>query len=107
MLGCGLAPNTTMHAIEEVVEPDYLFGGKITYAITDYDGEAFHAEYVCHGFVGWKQRYDRVSKLQTRGWLLEGDVLNAKSYSIKCEGLWREALKELSINPLYFVDRIK
>ena len=26
MIGCGLTPNTTMHAVEEYVRPPYLFG---------------------------------------------------------------------------------
>ncbi|MDZ4184357.1 MAG: AAC(3) family N-acetyltransferase [Desulfuromonadales bacterium] len=26
LLGCGLRPNTTMHALEEIADPPYLFG---------------------------------------------------------------------------------
>ncbi|MFP6646122.1 MAG: AAC(3) family N-acetyltransferase, partial [Candidatus Latescibacterota bacterium] len=32
-LGCGLRPNTSMHGVEELVEPPYLFGDDITYTL--------------------------------------------------------------------------
>jgi aminoglycoside 3-N-acetyltransferase len=30
-LGCGLKPNTSMHAVEELVEPPYLYDGWVDY----------------------------------------------------------------------------
>ena len=38
MLGCGLAPNTSMHAIEELVAPPYLFGEPLVYTMVLEDG---------------------------------------------------------------------
>src|SRR5690606_7869867 len=31
MLGCSLRPNTSMHGVEELVEPPYLFGPDVPY----------------------------------------------------------------------------
>ena len=39
MLGCGLRPNTSMHAIEEIVGTPYLLGNERTYTITNSQGE--------------------------------------------------------------------
>lgn len=41
MLGCGLRPNTTMHALEEYENPPYLFGEDCIYIITDGDGKTY------------------------------------------------------------------
>ena len=42
MLGCGLQPNTSMHAIEEMVKPPYLFGPPLTYHLVLADGKVTH-----------------------------------------------------------------
>ncbi|MCL2422239.1 MAG: AAC(3) family N-acetyltransferase, partial [Defluviitaleaceae bacterium] len=34
MLGCGLLPNTSMHGVEELAPPPYLFNGTTTYTCT-------------------------------------------------------------------------
>ena len=39
MLGCGLHPNTSFHAIEEHIEPPYLFGEPLEYELIDGAGQ--------------------------------------------------------------------
>ena len=63
MLGCGLRPNTSMHGIEELVEPPYLYGDHLTYRLILADGEVIEKEYRRHNFRGWIQRYDRVAEV--------------------------------------------
>jgi aminoglycoside 3-N-acetyltransferase len=106
MLGCGLSPNTMMHAVEEIVAPEYLFGGQMDYTITGEDGGTRTATYTRHGFAGWKQRYDRVYGMRTRGWLFEAPILGAICQSIRSENLWTHALERLRRDSLSFVERI-
>ena len=63
MLGCGLSPNTSMHAIEELVTPPYLFAAPLDYTLVLPDGRELVKTYTPHNFHGWRQRYDRVEHI--------------------------------------------
>jgi aminoglycoside 3-N-acetyltransferase len=106
MLGCGLRPNTSMHAIEELVEPPYLFSTPITYTLMDEKGRTFQKEYTRHNFNGWQQRYDRVAEILGEPHLRFGKVWNASTYLIDAAALRTAALGELRKNPLFFVERV-
>lgn len=105
MLGCGLRPNTSMHAIEELVQPEYLFGSRISYRLTDEYGRVETKTYTIHNFTGWIQRYERISALLPTGIMKQGYILKANSYLIESRGLWSAALQKLTRDPLFFVDR--
>jgi len=107
MLGCGLKPNTSMHAIEERVVPPYLFNPPVTYTITDENGKTFKKNYTIHNFVSWKQRYDRVSQVLKAPDLRSGLVSNAESHLIEAKELMEQVLKKLKRDPYFFVDRIE
>lgn len=104
MLGCGLRPNTTMHAIEELIEPPYLFGSFCDYEITDASGKTYRQRYRKHGFRHWKQRYDRIAELSVDGLFVVGQVLHAQSYLIHTMALKQAVLAKLQQDPVYFVD---
>ncbi len=104
MLGCGLRPNTSMHAIEELVEPPYLFGDPMSYVLVTADGKSTEKTYSTHGFRGWTQRYDRVSQILGPPALQEAKVLEAHSHLIEAEALWTAVEEALRLDPLYFVD---
>jgi len=107
MLGCGLLPNTSMHAIEEMVVPPYLFNETLlTYRLVDSEGRVTEKEYRTHNFEGWRQRYDRVGSILSEPSLREGKVLQAHCHLIDAAALWQAALPALKQNPLYFVDAI-
>ena len=42
-LGCGMNCNTSMHAVEELSEPSYLYGGEFEYTFTDANGKEYKA----------------------------------------------------------------
>jgi aminoglycoside 3-N-acetyltransferase len=105
MLGCGLGPNTTMHAIEEHVLPPYVFGDPLVYTITDLEGRTFQKQYITHGFDGIIQRYDRVADLLGPPHLRRGPVGAAASYLIDAPALFEMAMAALSQNPFAFVDQ--
>ena len=104
MLGCGLRPNTSMHAIEELAQPPYLFGGMLTYRLIGWDWAATEAAYRIHGFQGWQQRYDRVADMLGSLHLRRGRVLGAEVHLIEASALLQAALATLRRDPLFFVE---
>ncbi len=107
MLGCGLQPNTSMHAIEETVVPPYLFGPPLTYVLTDGTGHTIGRTYTTHGFDGWDQRYDRVAEVLEPPALVRGPVLKGEAHLIRTRALWDAVQAELRCDPLRFVERYR
>jgi aminoglycoside 3-N-acetyltransferase len=104
-LGCGLKPNTSMHAVEELVEPPYLYSGWAVYRITLADGGATTMRVRRHGFNGWVQRYDRIETVMGGEGIRAGRVLSADSFLLEAPAFWRKAHEVLRREPLFFVDR--
>jgi aminoglycoside 3-N-acetyltransferase len=104
MLGCGLRPNTTMHAIEEYARPPYLFGDPLIYTITDATGHTFQKQYIHHGFKGYAQRYDRAEGILDAAQLRRGRVGQAEAYLIDSHALYTQSLLHLQRDPFYFVE---
>lgn len=104
MLGCGLEPNTSMHAIEEMIEPPYLYNPPMEYHITFANSTQITKVYKPHNFHGWEQRYERIEGVMNTG-LHHRKVLNAECYLIEAQALWEAALNALRKDPLYFVSR--
>lgn len=106
MLGCGLRPNTSMHGVEELSEPPYLFAGWTRFQCTDADGQRFAASYRCHG--SFPQHYDRVASLLDRNTLRRGTVCagdsfpEAESYLMDARALWSAAHDALTRNLRFF-----
>ena len=105
MLGCGLRPNTSMHAIEELHPPVYLFGDEREYVITDAAGNRYRKRYRTHGFQGWEQRYDRIALLDAPDLCRHGPVLASTSTLIRADRLREVVLDKLTSEPTFFVDR--
>ena len=104
MLGCGLRPNTSMHGVEELVEPPYLYGTTLTYRLVDEDGRRYEANYRRHGFAGWRQRYDRIAGVLSEPDLRSGPVLASQTWVIEASGLWRAGEACLHRDPHFFVE---
>ena len=104
-LGCGLRPNTSMHAVEELVEPPYLLGDPVDYRIALATGKEMKMRVRRHSFVGWKQRYDRLGPLLDEDGLKKGKVLEATVDLVDCEQMWERALTALKKNPFFFVEK--
>lgn len=104
MLGCGLYANTSMHAIEELVEPLYLYADPITYQLVHADGHVTAKTYRPHSFRHHEQRYDRVADVLGEPALHRGHVLAAEVYLIDVPAMWDAVLATLRRDPLYFVD---
>ena len=104
-LGCGLRPNTSMHAIEELAQPEYLFGDTLEYSISTGEGAVYKKKYTTHHFKNFEQRYDRVLDVLEKEDYSVGTVLGATTYLLKTVSLWEKVNEILSKSPLYFVDK--
>ncbi|MFC4871800.1 AAC(3) family N-acetyltransferase [Negadavirga shengliensis] len=105
-LGCGPKPNTSMHAIEELVVPPYLFGDPVVYTLHLADGKTIDKAYIRHGFQGYEQRYDRLLDVLDKQDYRCGKVLEADTITVDSVSMWDKAEKKLSQDPLYFVDKV-
>jgi len=105
-LGCGLRPNTSMHGVEELARPPYLFGEVITYCVILADGDEISLHLRHHGFEGYRQRYDRIEPLLMLGEELHvGKVLAATVHLLEAQAMWQKALAALEQDRLFFVER--
>jgi aminoglycoside 3-N-acetyltransferase len=106
-VGCGLEPNTSMHAIEELVEPPYLYDDPVEYTIIHADGRKGSMRVRSHGFHGWRQRYDRVEEVMSGEGIRRGNVLGAACFLLDAAVLWPTVHRVLESDPLFFVDRLE
>jgi aminoglycoside 3-N-acetyltransferase len=106
-LGCGLRPNTSMHAVEERIEPVYLYGDEVNYQVILANGSRQRMVVRSHKFEGWSQRYDRLARYLSSPDLREGKVLLASCYLVEASAMWPAALAALHEDPLCFVERRK
>lgn len=106
MLGCGLLPNTSFHAIEELVEPLYLFKENQNCTLRLADGHEVQKDYKIHNFVGWRQRYDRIEPFLKGEDLKRGKVLAANADLIDSHAMWETALPIMKKDPQFFVEKI-
>ncbi len=104
-IGCGLKPNTSMHAVEELLEPPYLFGDAFEFKLIT-EGAVMHKKMRQHNFKGYEQRYDRVASLLNEKELRLGRVLAADVYLLDAAAMWKKAYNKLRENPYFFVDRL-
>jgi aminoglycoside 3-N-acetyltransferase len=105
-LGCGLKPNTSMHAVEELAEPPYLYGPWVDYRIRLADGSETAMRVRSHGFKGWRQRYDRIEGVMAGEGIRAGKVLSADCFLLEAPELWQKAHRAMKGDPLFFVERI-
>lgn len=104
MLGCGLEPCTTMHGVEELSQPDYLFDGDVVYTVTLADGSKTTHRLKRHGFAHTIQRYDRIEQILSPDELKCGKVCGATAWLIDAASLWKKADEVLRKDPHAFVD---
>ena len=105
-LGCGMRPNTSMHGVEELVEPPYLFGETTVFTLIAEDGSRREMHCRCHSFDGWAQRYERLESLLEGDELRVGNVMAATAHLVEVEAMWARGEEALRRAPVFFVERI-
>lgn len=106
-IGCTIAPNTTMHAVEELAMPPYLLGDAVDYRIIHEDGTESIMSVRCHNFAatGYAQQYIRLGELLSQEELHCGKVLQAECYLMKISAVWEKGFAALQKNPFHFVEK--
>jgi aminoglycoside 3-N-acetyltransferase len=104
MLGCGLRPNTSMHAIEELAQPPRFLGQLIEYQIILKGRSRTTMRVQRHSFVNQNlhQCYDRLGPLMAEPDVRMGKVLAAEAFLFDAKAMWRAALEALSRDGFYF-----
>ncbi|MBR3941940.1 MAG: AAC(3) family N-acetyltransferase [Clostridia bacterium] len=112
MLGCGKRCNTSMHGVEELTIPPYLFDKEnpITYTLKDGD-KSITIDSMRHYFLDKNgnhlgQRYDRVADLLSETEISHGFVLEAECYLMDAKAVWQKGNEKLKENPVYFVETL-
>ncbi|MCH5184053.1 MAG: AAC(3) family N-acetyltransferase [Oscillospiraceae bacterium] len=103
-LGCGTNCNTSMHAVEELSRPEYLFEDCYTYTMIREDGNSYQQRCYAHDFRGVSQVYRRMEDLLTDTELQTGNILAAPCHLMRCVPMWEKADAKYRENPHYFVD---
>ncbi len=104
MIGCTGRPNTSMHGVEELVEPPYLYSGITTdYECIDMNGQLHRMSVRGHGFKGFMQRYERVEDLLKPDEISRGNILAASCVLMDAAAVWREGEAALRRDPFCFV----
>jgi len=106
MLGCGLESNTSMHGVEELIAPPYVYGSNCDYTLTLENGEVVTQAYLNHGFDEIHQRYERILHLLSPDEYRQGKVLNADCTVYNAKAVWEKGIKKLREDKFYFVDTV-
>jgi aminoglycoside 3-N-acetyltransferase len=93
-----------MHAVEEHVEPPYLYAQPLLYHIRFADGSEGQMTVRRHNFAGVRQRYDRLEAVMDGKGIRKGRVLQADCHLIETEAMWPAALAAYRRDPLFFVE---
>jgi aminoglycoside 3-N-acetyltransferase len=105
-LGCGLRPNTCMHAVEELLPAPYHADREVRYRVIADDGSERQATVRAYGFrrLGLTQRYDRLGPLLSGGELRRGRVLAAECLLLEATAIRERGLAALRGDPYAFVE---
>ena len=105
-IGCGIAPNTSMHALEELVNPPYLHGDFVKYQIIGAENICTEMNVRRHNFCNYAQAYARMSSLLTPDELHYGSVLSSFCALMNIRAMWDKGYEAISKDPFYFVRNI-
>lgn len=106
MLGAPFARNTSLHGVEEMVLPDYLFRGNFDYEIILPGNKRMTMDVLRHDFSGYEQRYDRVLNILSEKDYQRGEVLYGDSCVMNAKAVWEKALAKYKEDNYYFVDKL-
>ncbi|MBP5230189.1 MAG: AAC(3) family N-acetyltransferase [Clostridia bacterium] len=105
-LGCGTNCNTSMHAVEELSRPDYLFEKCYTYTMIREDGSETLQDCYAHDFRGVAQVYSRMEDILSGQELRRGTVLGAHCDLMRAAPMWEKADAAYRKDPHAFIDYI-
>ncbi len=105
-LGCGTNCNTSMHAIEELSRPDYLFEECYDYTMIREDGTSYTQPCYAHDFRGVYQAYSRMEEILNEKELQKGAILGASCDLMRACALWEKADEAYRKDPHHFIGKL-
>ena len=109
-VGCSSNHNTSVHGIEELCEPPYLFNRekKITYTLDDGEGKVYTRESIRHYFLKedgthYDQQYSRLEGLLADSEIRRGKILMADCTVMDAVAVWEKGVLAIKNNPYFFV----
>ena len=106
-LGCSAAKNTSMHGVEVLVDPPYLFHNAKYGEYRLWDGKTEHKATMkrfTFNTTGTAQRYERLVPHLNADELTRGRILDAECLLMSAEAVWRRGEEIMRKSPFYFVD---
>jgi len=109
-LGCSYDRNTSMHGVEEWVEPEYVMDRllPVVYHITDADGNTTKRTHLKYHFhrddVDYEQKYSRMVDLLPPDKITHGRILDAQCVLMDAAAVWQTGVETMKRDPYYFVN---
>ncbi len=109
-LGCSYDRNTSMHGVEEWVEPEYVMDRTlpVVYTITDENGNTFkrtHLKYHFHRTeVDYEQKYSRMVDIIPKDKITHGKILDAQCVLMDSAAVWETGIATMKRDPYFFVN---
>ena len=109
-LGCSPDHNTSMHGVEETVEPMRFidFDRELVYRIIDENGRVIERPSFRHHFGrpdgAYRQRYARVLDLLDGNEARRGQVLDADCFLLDARAVWKKGREAMLRDPYCFVE---
>ena len=109
-VGCSYDRNTTMHGVEEWVEPEYVMDRTlpVVYEITDENGNTFKRTHLKYHFhrdeVDYEQKYSRMVDIIPRDKIVHGKLLDADCVLMDSAAVWETGVETMKRDPYFFVN---
>lgn len=109
-VGCSYDRNTSMHGVEEWVEPEYVMDRTlpVVYTITDENGNTFKRTHLKYHFhreeIDYEQKYSRMVDLLPPDKITHGRLLDAQCVLMDSAAVWEIGAETMRRDPYFFVD---
>lgn len=102
-LGCSSDRNTSIHGVEELTVPPYLFEKEKTEFYINDGEKVMVATHTTHRhFI---QHYSKIEQLLEKGEIERGKVLKADCVLLNAKAVWEKGNAKLKEDPFFFVDK--
>lgn len=109
MLGCGVAPNTSMHGVEEKFGVPYVLAPeKFNYTMVTPQAtyeQGYFRHYISQN--GYGQRYARLENVMDPKYMAKGIVHGAECCLIDSARMWQTGLDTMKKDAYYFVEKVQ
>lgn len=108
MLGCGTAPNTSVHGVEEYVGVPYLLPEKPSVYRIVLPDRSYEIDYFRHHIKqnGYAQKYSRLMQYLPENTYSRGSIHGSESFLMRADMVWKTGIDVLRNDPYAFVEYV-